>query len=113
MIYTTVKEKGDVRIVKLLVENILFNNHEEIFNKIKTSISEEFCFIVLDAERVEFMDSLSIGMLVPLLLYSKRMGGGLAVASPRKNIRELFEILRLDKIIPVFDDVDAAVASFE
>lgn len=113
MIYTTVKESGNVRIIKLLVDSIMFNNYDTVFDRIKISISDDYCDIVLDMERVAFMDSLSIGMLVPLLLYAKRMGGGLAVANLQPEIRKLFEILRLDKIIPVYDDVKSAAAGFD
>ena len=49
-------------------------------------------------------------MLVPLLLYTRRMEGEMAVASLKPNIRDLFETLRLDKIISVYADTDDAVA---
>ena len=112
MIYTAVTDKDDVRIIRLLVDNIMFHNYEQIFNKIKGSISDDISFIVLDMEKVAFMDSLSIGMLVPLLLYARRLDGDLVVVNAQDNIRKLFEILRLDKIIRLYGNVDEAVASF-
>lgn len=111
MIYTTVKEKQCIRIVKLLSDSIMFDNYEEIFNKIKQNITEDYNFIILDMERVTFMDSLSLGMLVPLLLYTRRMGGNMAVINLDENIRNLFRMLNLDSIIRVFKDEDSAVAA--
>ena len=111
MIYTTVKEKQNIRIVKLLADTIMFDNYEEIFNKIKQNITEDYNFIVLDMGRVTFMDSLSLGMLVPLLLYTRRMGGNMAVVNLDENIRKLFRMLNLDRIIQVFGGEDEAVAA--
>ena len=104
------KEIDDVRIIRLLVDAIMFENYEEIFNRIKVAINEDYNRIVLDLEKVTFMDSISLGMLVPLLLYTRRMEGEMAVASLKPNIRDLFETLRLDKIISVYADTDDAVA---
>lgn len=109
MIYTTVKEKQDVRIIKLLADSIMFNNYEEIFNKIKLNITDDYNRIVLDMERVTFMDSLSLGMLVPLLLYTRRMGGNLAVIRLDERIRDLFRVLNLDRIIKVYENEEQAV----
>lgn len=112
MIYTTVNDYDDVRVVRLLVEEIMFNNYEEILGKVKSTISDEYNMIVLDMEKVSFMDSLSLGMLVPLLLYTKRLGGAMKIARPNASIRKLFSILQIDKILDVYDTVEEAVESF-
>ena len=112
MIYTSIDDYDDVRVVKLLVDEIMFNNYEEILGKVKSAISDEYNMIVLDMEKVSFMDSLSLGMLVPLLLYTKRLGGAMKIARPNDTIKKLFGILQIDKILEVYDSVDGAVESF-
>ncbi|MEW6201635.1 MAG: STAS domain-containing protein [bacterium] len=112
MIYTIVNDHGDVRVISLLADVIQFNNYEEIFGKVKNHISDEAYQIVLDMEKVQFMDSLSLGMLVPLLLYAKRLGGSLRIAQLNPNIYKLLNTLQLDKIISIYDSVDEAVKSF-
>jgi len=113
MIYTIVNDHDDVRVITLLVDVIQFNNYEEIFNRIKTFISDEAFQIVLDMEKVQFMDSIALGMLVPLLLYAKRLGGSLKIAKLNPNIHKLFHVLQLDKIISIYDTVEDAVKSFQ
>jgi len=109
MMYTRVKDEGDIRIISVLVEVVQFGNYEEVFNKIKSSISDMNSVIVLDLSRVKFMDSLSLGMLVPLLLYTRRLGGELALVAPDKKIKELFRLLRLDRILNIHDGLDEAI----
>ena len=113
MLYTVVKDIGNVRVVQVLVENIMFDNYEQVFNRIKLAISQDDNWIVLDLARVAFMDSLNLGMLVPLLLYARRFGGALAIINPKPIIHQLFTTLSLDKIIPVYDNVEEAAAAFK
>ena len=109
MIYTAVKDIEEIRVITVLVDVIQFTNYEEVFNKVKTSINEMNCFIVLDLSKVKFMDSLSLGMLVPLLLYARRLGGDLAVMAPDPKIRELFRVLRLDQVMDTCETREEAV----
>lgn len=108
-----VVDKNDVRIIRLLIDSVVFSNYDQVFKSIKNAISDDDSRIVLDMEKVEFMDSLSIGMLVPLLLYARRMGGDLVVTQLNGHIRELFSVLRLDRILQVYETVEEAVAGFE
>ncbi|MEW5946174.1 MAG: STAS domain-containing protein [bacterium] len=112
MLHAIVNDYEDVRVVTLLTGVIKFSNYEEVFNKVKSFIGDDAHNIVLDMEKVEFMDSLSLGMLVPLLLYTRRLGGNLKIANPNEKIRKLFGILQLDKIVDVFGSVDEAVKNF-
>lgn len=108
MIYTTVTDKRGVRTIKLLVDQIVFHNYDEVFKKVKNAISEDDNLIVLDMEKVSFMDSISMGMMVPLLLYTRRVGGDLVVANLCDNIKSLFAMLRLDRIIQIKNTVAEA-----
>ena len=112
MMYTLVKDMDEVRVITILVEVIQFSNYEEVFTKIKNAISEFNAFIVLDLAKVKFMDSLSLGMLVPLLLYTRRLGGDMIIVVEDKKIMDLFRMLRLDKILRISDTVEEAAKYF-
>ena len=113
MMYIKVKDVDGIRVLIVLVEVIQFSNYEEVFNKIKSTISDLSSLIVLDLTRVKFMDSLSLGMLVPLLLYTRRLGGDLALVATDPKVKELFRILRLDRIMKIQDSVEEAIKSLE
>jgi anti-anti-sigma factor len=108
MIYTVIKDVNGIRVVQVLVENILFDNYEQVFNKIRQAVNDDDNLIVLDMARVRFIDSISLGMLVPLQLYARRMRGDMGVMALQPKIRELFKALSLDKIIKVYDNVNEA-----
>jgi anti-anti-sigma factor len=112
MIYTLIKDYDDVRIITILVEVIQFSNYEEVFAKVKAMISDINTEIVLDLSKVKFMDSISLGMLVSLLLYTRRLGGDLAIVVEDEKLREMFRILQLNKILTMCRTTDEAVGKF-
>jgi anti-sigma B factor antagonist len=112
MLYTNVQDMEDVRVVQVLADMVQFNNYEDIFNRVRAQISDAANQVVLDLSRVTFMDSISIGMLVPVILYARRLGGDLKVAGLTPMIKNLFKMLRMDRVIEVYPDVPSAVASF-
>jgi len=110
MLYTLVRDMDGVRVVAVLVEVVQFSNYEEVFAKVRSAISDFTNMIVLDLTMVRFMDSLSLGMLVPLLLYTRRLGGDMVVVARNEKVVELFSVLRLDRVLRVFDTVEQATA---
>ncbi|MFA6451045.1 MAG: STAS domain-containing protein [bacterium] len=113
MIYTLIKDHGEVRIVTILIEIIQFSNYEDVFTKVKAAISDFNCMIVLDLSKVKFMDSISLGMLVPLLLYTRRLGGDMVLVVKDEKLKQMFNVLQLGKILRISDTVEEAVGRFE
>jgi anti-sigma B factor antagonist len=67
--------------------------------------------IVLDLAGVDFADSVGLGVIVAALKRVRGRDGELAVAGAVPRVRRLFEITRLDEIVELFPDVDAALAA--
>ena len=67
--------------------------------------------VVLDFSEMEYMNSGGIGLLVQLLVRSKRTKHGLAATGLSAHYRQIFQVTRLDEAIAIHDDVDAAVAA--
>lgn len=67
--------------------------------------------IAVNLHRVDFMDSAGLGALVSAL---KRIGrdGELKVCEPTTSVRAMLELTRLDRVIPVLDNEQAALESF-
>jgi anti-anti-sigma factor len=65
--------------------------------------------LVLDLTGVPFMDSSGLHVVVQLWQGLKREGRELVIACPSSGVRKLFELTSLDRLLPVFDDVEAAV----
>ena len=66
--------------------------------------------LVLDLDAVHFLDSAGLGEIVAARRRCRERGGALALARPRGKPRDLIALTRVDELVPVFDDLDAAVA---
>jgi anti-sigma B factor antagonist len=73
-------------------------------------VGAEAVHVVLDLSRVDFIDSVGLGVVVGALKRTRAGGGDLRVVAPQARVRSLFAVTRLDEIIEVLDCVDDAVA---
>lgn len=75
---------------------------------IKTLESYTNAVLVIDLSRVRFVDSSGLGALFAAYRKtgSKRK---IVIAEPQEPVKEVFEIARLEKIIPVVDNLDKAL----
>ena len=85
---------------------------EALRTGIGTMIAGGRCRIVLDMSSVDFIDSSGLGVLVASLRTAKRDGGVLKIAALNGNVRQLFELMRLDRVFELFTDVDKSLESF-
>jgi anti-anti-sigma factor len=68
--------------------------------------------IVLDLDRVDFMSSSGLRLLVNMLKRSHDVGGGFRLASVPPNVRRTLEISGLERILDIYRSVEEAVGSF-
>ena len=66
--------------------------------------------IVVDLERVTYVDSSGLATLVELLKKTKVRGGSLGLSGMPDKIKSLFEITKLDKLFSVFPSQQEALA---
>ena len=84
---------------------------------ISTSPELKKCFekqpskkIVVDLERVTYIDSSGLATLVEILKKTKSQGGSLGLASMSDKVKSLFEITKLDKLFSIFHNQNEAVS---
>jgi anti-sigma B factor antagonist len=66
--------------------------------------------VVLDLERVSFLDSTALGLLVRCVREVDDRQGAVRVALPLGTARRIFEITTLDRVLPVSSSYSAALA---
>lgn len=69
--------------------------------------------IVLDLEETSMIDSSGIGMLVRYLTTAKQSGGSIKLLKPSKFTVQTLKMVGLLNLFATFDDLTAAVASFQ
>lgn len=77
----------------------------EFIINFRKKVTEEIQEVTLNADKLEFIDSGSIGFLVVEAMRLKRLGGCLIIIDLDKEIKENFLIATLDEII-VFKETD-------
>ncbi len=68
--------------------------------------------ILVDLENLEYLSSAGLGNLVGLLKKSRKTNGVFKLCSLQDSIKELFQVMRLDKIFEIHDSQDTALAAF-
>ena len=66
--------------------------------------------VVVDLEKVSYIDSSGLATLVEILKKTKSQGGSLGLAGMSDKVKSLFEITKLDKLFLVFRNQDEAVS---
>lgn len=69
--------------------------------------------LVLDFHNVQYIPTPALGAVVMVHMACCKKGGQVCLASLRPELRELFRISKLDKIIAIADDVDEAMTMME
>jgi anti-sigma B factor antagonist len=82
---------------------------KEILNLTKKKIPT----ILVDLKEVNYMDSSGVATLIEGLQLSNKYDGRFALVGLNPNVREVFELTRLDKIFDIYKDVDSALESDE
>ncbi|MBI2706255.1 MAG: STAS domain-containing protein [Actinobacteria bacterium] len=83
----------------------------QLRQQVVTTVNDGSNRLLLDLTATDFLDSIGLGVIVGALKRVQSTGGSLVIATDVDRIRAVFELTRLDAIIPLFRDVDAAVAS--
>jgi anti-sigma B factor antagonist len=67
--------------------------------------------IVVDMERVDFLDSTGLGVLVEGLKRVRTRDGNLSIVATHEKILKIFDITGLNKAFSLFGSVDDALAA--
>src|SRR5256714_15266864 len=67
--------------------------------------------IVVDMEKVDFLDSTGLGVLVGGLKRVKDREGTMKRVATQERIRKIFDITGLSKVFPIFGSLDKALGS--
>lgn len=73
------------------------------------SVVESGCpNVIVDMEKVGFIDSSGLGVLVSALRRARERDGVVRIVCTRDNILKIFRITGLDKVFPIYSDMEEA-----
>lgn len=68
--------------------------------------------VILDASGVELLDSSGVAVIVSLFKRMRAIGGDVRIAALGGQPKSIFNLLRLDRALPVFPTVEEASKGF-
>jgi len=66
--------------------------------------------LVIDVSGLDFVDSTGLGLLLGAMRRLREAGGSLALAGATGSVLRVLEITDLDKVFPLFPDIESARA---
>ena len=109
-----VEDIGDITVVNFLDKKILDDQNIQMIGEQLLSLVEELGRqkILLNFANVEFLSSAALGKLITLNRKVQAVRGKLILCTISKEIREVFEITKLDKLFTILPDEQAALQAF-
>ena len=105
--------KGDVMVLNLSGKIMGGPDHEKFQTEIKTLISDGYVDILLDMNKVSWVNSTGLGILVSAYHTLKKNGGQLKICQVSDRIDNILNVTQLKLVFETFEKCDEALASFE
>jgi anti-sigma B factor antagonist len=103
---------GSVTVVELTGRLVADDGDTSFITRITALVAFGHVSLLVDLERVTYIDSGGIGALVSRFLHVIRRGGRLKLLRPSDRVRRVLQMTRLNDVFEIFEDEDAAVRSF-
>jgi anti-sigma B factor antagonist len=104
---------GEIRILDCSGKITLGEGTMAVRNTVRDILKSDGKKIILNLADVNYIDSSGIGELVSTYTTVTNNGGQLKLLNLTKKIRELLAITKLLTVFQVFEDEQAALASFD
>ena len=102
---------GDVTVAAVSVEDLDAGNAAE-FKRDMAAVVDANTKVVLDLSRLRFVDSSGLGAFISCLRKLNAKGGDLKLSGMSKQVRAVFELVRMHRVFDIFGSRDDAVRAF-
>ena len=107
-----VDKMDDVAVAVVPVDELDASNAGE-FKRDIAPVLEANTKLVLDLSRLRFVDSSGLGALLSCLRQLSAKGGDLKLCGMSKQVRALFELVRMHRIFDIYGTREEAVKAFQ
>ncbi len=103
---------GDVAVAAVPVEELDAGNAGE-FKRDIAPLLDANTKLVLDLSRLRFVDSSGLGAFISCLRKLNAKGGDLKLCGMSKQVRAVFELVRMHRVFDILGTKEDAVRAFE
>lgn len=106
------REAGEIVVFDINGEIDLYNA-PEIKEKIKDEMNKNKVNIIINLDKVSYIDSSGIGVLISSLSNLKKVGGALKLINVYASVRKVFELTKLTSFFDIYDSEADALNAFK
>jgi anti-sigma B factor antagonist len=107
-----VEKRGDVTIACVNAEELDAGNADDFRRAIAPALKD--CRkLVLDLDRLQFVDSRGCGAILSCLKHLSAAGGDLKLCRVSQPVRMVFDLIRMERICEIVSTRDEAVQAFQ
>ena len=103
----TSRTEGDFEIIEVGGEIDVYTA-PKLREAIVAAVDAGHTHLIIDVQKVEFLDSTGLGVLVGALKRVRADGGSLDIVCTQERILKIFEITGLDKVFGLHTSIDDA-----
>jgi anti-sigma B factor antagonist len=103
---------GGVAVAAIPVEELDAGNAGE-FKRDIAAVIDANTKLVLDLSRLRFVDSSGLGAFISCLRKLNARGGDLKLSGMSKQVRAVFELVRMHRVFDIFATKEDAVQAFD
>ncbi|HOJ94128.1 MAG TPA: STAS domain-containing protein [Fervidobacterium nodosum] len=101
---------GDISVIKLNGDLNISNSMDFKDWIISEFLDKKIVKILLDMSDIKSLDSFALGVLIGIYKRVILAGGRLCILSPNENIKRLFEITGMDKLLKIYNTLSEALS---
>jgi anti-sigma B factor antagonist len=105
------RSENNILILDISGEVDLYSS-PEIRKKFNEITEKKVPLIIVNLSEVNYIDSSGVATLVEAFQKTRSYGGKLRLAAMKQNVKNVFEVARLDKIFDICGDLNEAITSF-
>lgn len=103
---------GDIAVVEILGEHLDAANAKEFKDHV-APLLEQHSRMIFDLSNLRFVDSSGLGAILSCLRRLNDGGGDLKLCGMTKQVRVLFELVRMHRIFEIFNSREEAARGFQ
>ncbi len=110
LLYEEIKQKPGAKLVRF-IGDLDATNVESVVEKIFSLLNEGILNIVADFEKLRYVNSTGLGILLHFSKSAKEKGGSFKIANVNENVYEIIEIIGATTLLDIYDELDEAINS--
>lgn len=110
LLYEDIKDKPGAVLIRF-VGDLDATNVENVVEKVFSLLNGGTLNIVADFEKLRYVNSTGLGILLHFSKSAKEKGGCFKIANVNENVYEIIEIIGATTLLDIYDELDEAVSS--